>query len=83
MSSYVQLTPFEIGQIKAHMRNGLGATEIAGIIKKADGKHPSQPSVVAAMQKLTKQPSWRGEREAGSGRPRATSAIPSGKLGEF
>ena len=45
MPSYVQLTPFEIGQIKAHMQNGLGATEIAGIIKKADGKHPSQPNV--------------------------------------
>ena len=74
MSSQLQLTPVEIRQIKAHMQNVLGATEIAGIIKKADGKHPSQPNVFAAMQKLTKPPSWRGEREAGSGRPRATSA---------
>ena len=74
MPSYVQLTPFEIGQIKAHMHHGLEATEIAGLIKKTDGKHPAQPSVFAAMQKLTSQPSWRGERAAGSGRPRATSA---------
>ena len=41
MSSYVQLIPVEIGQIKAHIQNGLGATQIACIIKNTEGKHPS------------------------------------------
>ena len=41
MSSYVQLIPVEIGQIKAHIQNGVGATQIACIIKNTEGKHPS------------------------------------------
>ena len=41
MSSYVQLIPVEIGQIKAHIQNGLGATQIACIIKNTEVEHPS------------------------------------------
>ena len=44
MSSYVPPTPFEVGQIKAHMHHGLGATEIAGIIQMTNGRHPAQRS---------------------------------------
>ena len=49
MSSYVQLIPVEIGQIKAHIQNGLGATQIACIIKNTEGEHqsplsPTQPA---------------------------------------
>ena len=73
MSSTAQLTPFEIGQIKAHLHHGVGPAEIARIITKLDGHHPSQPSVSDAAEKLREDPSWRGERQSGSGRPRATS----------
>ena len=44
MSAYVPRTPFEVGQIKAHMHHCLGATEIGGIIQKTDGRHPAQRS---------------------------------------
>ena len=37
MSGY-QFSPFEIGQIKAHMHHGLGAAQMARILVKADGK---------------------------------------------
>ena len=33
-----QFTRFEVGQGKAHLHHGLGPTEIARIITKADGK---------------------------------------------
>jgi len=33
-----RFTPFEVGQVKAHLHHGLGPTEIARIITKADGK---------------------------------------------
>ena len=67
------MTPFEIGQIKAPLHDGVGPAEIARIITKVDGHHPSQPSVSDAAEKLREDPSWRGERQSGSGRPRATS----------
>ena len=73
MSSTAQLTPVEIGQIKARLHDGVGPAEIARIITKVDGHHPSQPSVSDAAEKLREDPSWRGERQSGSGRPRATS----------
>ena len=73
MSSTAQLTPFEIGQIKAHLHHGVGPAEIARIITKLDGHHPNQPSVSDAAEKVREDPSWRGERQSGSGRPRATS----------
>ena len=37
MSGY-QFSPFEIGQIKAHMYHGFGAAQMARILVKADGK---------------------------------------------
>ena len=73
MSSTAQLTPFEIGQIKAHLHDGVGPAEIARIITKLAGPHPSQRSVSDAAEKLREDPSWRGERQSASGRPHATS----------
>ena len=36
-----RLTPFEIGQIKAHLHHGLGVTAISGLVTKTDclGNH--------------------------------------------
>ena len=67
------MTPFEVGQIKAHAYHGLGATDIAGILKRADGSHPSVQAVLDILQKL-EDPTWRGERAAGSGRHRVTTS---------
>ena len=69
-----QLTPFEIGQIKAHAYHQLGPTAIAAIVKKEDGTHPSVQAVADALAKFEASPKWRGERAEGSGRLRATSA---------
>ena len=69
-----RLTPFEIGQIKAHLHHGLGATAIAGLVKKIDGASISVQAVCNAKAKLEDNPSWRGERALGSGAPRKTDA---------
>lgn len=66
------MTPFEYGQIKAHMHHGLGPKAISEIVCKCDGQHPSVEQVSQAMTKLRDDPSWRGERAEGSGRRRAT-----------
>lgn len=70
-----QFSPFEIGQIKAHVYHGLGAAQIARIVVKADGKtHWSDNAVQAQIEKLRKRPKWRGARREGSMRPRKTTA---------
>ena len=68
-----RLTPFEIGQIKAHSYHELGATAMAAIVKKEDGTHPSVQAIADILAKLSSNPKWRGERQEGSGRPRSTS----------
>ena len=69
-----QFSPFEVGQVKAHMHHGLGAPRTAGIIFKADGKTRFSTSAVqGCMDKLLANPRWRGEREKGSGPPRKTT----------
>ena len=74
MSGY-QFSPFEIGQIKAHVYHGLGAAQIARILVKADGKtHWSDQAVQNQMDKLDGNRKWRGERREGSMRPRKTTA---------
>ena len=67
-----RLTPFEIGQIKAHLHDGLSPTDIAGIVKKSDGRNVSVQGVCDAKAKLEGDPKWRGERKPGSGGPRKT-----------
>ena len=74
MSGY-QFSPFEIGQIKAHMYHGLGAAQMARILVKADGKTQwSAKAVQNQIDKLEEKPTWRGERMEGSMRPRKTTA---------
>jgi hypothetical protein len=68
-----QLGPFEVGQIKAHLHDGLSGADIVRILKKPDGKTAwSRQSIYTAIDKLGEEPSWRGEREVGSGPPRKT-----------
>lgn len=69
-----RLSPFEIGQIKAHLHHGLGPTAIAGIVTKEDGTYISVQGVCDARAKLEENPAWRGDRLAGSGCPRKTDA---------
>ena len=67
MSSY-QLSPFYLGQKKAHAYHGLGASAIARILVKPDGKtHWSAQAVQDAIDKLAEKPKWAGERKVGSG----------------
>ena len=70
-----QLTPFEVGQVKAHLEHGLSGREIARRVFKADGKttYGSQ-AILNCITKLTENPRWRGERAKGSGAPRKTTA---------
>ena len=76
-----QLSPFEIGQIKAHMSHGLECTAISKLVLKADGKSTfSKECINQAMQKLTANPKWRGERAIGSGAPRKTSKATDRKI---
>lgn len=68
-----RLGPFEVGQIKAHLHDGLTGAAILGILKKPDGKTPwSHQAVYSAIDKLSENPAWRREREEGSGAPRKT-----------
>ena len=70
-----QLGPFEVGQVKAHMEHGLGCKKISERVLKADGKTPfGETAIVNCMSKLREDPSWRGERQEGSGAPRKTIA---------
>ena len=69
-----RLTPFEVGQIKAHLHHGLGPTSIAALVVKADGSCVSVQGVSDVKAKLEADRAWRGERAAGSGRPRKTVA---------
>ena len=70
-----QLGPFEVGQVKAHMEHGLGCKKIAERVLKADGETTSgETAIVNCMNKLREDPSWRGERQEGSGAPRKATA---------
>ena len=69
-----RLTAFEVGQVKAHAYHGLGPSDIARIVKKSDGSAPSGQAIADVLQRLSEEPGWRGERKAGSGRPRSTPA---------
>ena len=51
-----RLTPFEIGQIKAHLHRGLGATATAGPVTKMDGASVSAQAVCDVKTKLEDNP---------------------------
>ena len=64
-SLMVKLTPFEIGQLKAHSYHGLGQTAIARIVHKGDGFTISVEAMADVLAKLTDDPAWRGVRVYG------------------
>lgn len=69
-----QFTPFEIGQIKAHVYHGLSGAAISRILVKPDGKTGwSETAIQVAIEKLAGNIDWRGDRQSGSGAPRVTS----------
>jgi len=69
-----QLTPFDIGQIKAHLYHGLKGAAISRILLKPDGKSRwSETAIQIAVSKLESDDDWRGERETGTGLSRKTT----------
>ena len=74
LSSMARLTPFEVGQIKAHASHEISATEIASLVFKTDGSPVSVQGVCDVIKRLDEDPTWRGERTEGSGAPRKTTA---------
>ena len=70
-----RLTPFDVGQIKAHVEHGLGPSAIAKRIFRPGGGHFSNHAIGDAIAKLQQHPTWRGERQRGSGRPRKTTKV--------
>ena len=69
-----KLTPFEVGQVKAHMEHGLGCAAIAKRVFRSDGKTTfGKTAIVNCMNKLTENSDWRGQREEGSGAERKTT----------
>ena len=62
------------GGVGVKQKLGSRPTEIARIITKADGKSRFSDTAVAnIIAKLEAQPTWRGERQVGSGPPRKTT----------
>ena len=47
-----RLTPFEVGQLKAHAHHELGATQIAAIVRKTGGSCVSKWAVCDVLKKL-------------------------------
>jgi len=43
ISAMSQFSPFEVGQVKAHMHHGLGAQRISGILERSVGGAPQDP----------------------------------------
>ena len=68
-----QMTPFEVGQVKAHMEHGLGCTKIARRVFKPDGSEFGEQAISTCMHNLRENLDWRGERKKGSGAPRKTT----------
>jgi len=75
VSKYHKLTPFEVGQVKAHLEHGLKAPAICERVLRADNKTPfGETAIRNCINKLEAEPGWRGEREAGTGPERKTTA---------
>lgn len=78
-----QLTPFEVGQVKAHMHHKLTALQISRIIFKGDGKSRfSENAIKNCMVALGADKKWKGVRKAGSGAPRKTTAAQDKQIGD-
>lgn len=74
------LTPFEVGQIKAHLYHEVNPSKIARIMTRSDGSPITAQTVRNTKAKLEENPSWEGGREEGSGAPRATTPAQDKKI---
>jgi hypothetical protein len=83
MSAGYQLGPFELGQVKAHAYYGLSAAAIARIVTKPDGTYFTDVTILRALAKISGDPAWRGERQAGSGRSRKTAIKLDSKIAKM
>jgi transposase len=74
MPGKYQLSPFEVGQVKAHLHHNLGPAAIARLVFKPDGKTTySVTAIHDVAAKLEADPQYRGDRKQGSGAPRQTT----------
>ena len=74
MNSKHQLTPFDVGQVKAHMSHGLSALAISKKVLRRDGKTTfGETAIENCMAQLQANARWRGDWAIGSGRPRKTT----------
>ena len=73
MKDTYHLTPFEYGQIKAHLEHDERPAEIRRLVLRPDGEPFSERCILNAVAKLRADPTFRGERQEGSGAPRKTS----------
>ena len=80
LQSMARLSPFEVGQIKAHLYHGLGPRAIAGLVKMSDGTNVSVQGVCDTKAKLDGDPSWRGEELQAQGAPGRPSPQWTGSL---
>ena len=80
-----QLDALAVGEVKAHVYHGLGATAISKIVRKPGKKKSlySPTAIAGCIQKLKDDPQWRGDRKAGSGPPRKTTEKQDERLLEF
>lgn len=67
------LTPFEYGQIKAHLHHGLKPASIRKLVVRENGDEFSERCMLDACHFMRDNPDYRGERAEGSGRPRTTT----------
>ena len=74
------LTPFEVGQIKAHHYHEVNPSEISRIMSRSDGSPITPQTVRNAIKKLESDPSWEGGREPGSGAVRKTTKAQDKKI---
>ena len=83
MTGHHQLTPFDLGQIKAHLYHGLRPAAIREIMVKGKGnKRWSHNAIKNACDKFEADPTWKGERAEGSGRPRETTVAEDKAIGK-
>ena len=74
--SMAQLSPFEAGQVKAHIHHGLGPAEFSRLVIKRNSKSTSSHTVFSdCIAKLAADPLRRVERAQGPGRPRGTTKM--------
>ena len=84
MAASYQVTPFEVGQVKAHLHHQLGPAAIARLVFKPDGKtNYSVTAIHDCIARLEADPEYRGERRQGSGAPRQTTKAQDAQIVHF